>query len=177
MNDEINRQNQLNKEKIINDLLKSSQNNKSDDYQNYITKKLNEKKYVASDFASSNKLDKFIWPSVFYQSQNQNEEKEYISYLKLISFYALPLGVTVLFSSLIYPKTIYLIKKIFGLKKFWTINLAALPILLFFNIRVYCLLQTYIGFKYIQNNYSRIKKKPDGYGRMYSRYVKLNNIN
>lgn len=160
------------KEKVIDDILNMNKNSSSEDYNSYITKKLNEKKSVASDFASSNRLDKFIWPSVFAK----NDESEYLSYLKLISFYAVPLGVTVLFSSLIYPKTIYCIKRLFGLKKFWSINLAALPILLFFNVRVYCLVQTYIGFKYIESNYLKMKKKPDDYGKMYSRYVKLNNI-
>lgn len=85
-----------------------------------------------------------------------------------------------------YPYCVYFVKKCFKLKSFWTINLSVLPILLFFNVRIYALSQTYIGFKLIESNYNKLNQKTkenikyknlqslneDAYGKVYFDTVK-----
>ena len=120
-----------------------------------------EKKYVAKDYYSFNSLNNFIWPQVFvnktkYSKEFNSKNEAFISIIKFIAFYSIPTCTTALFSILLYPRIVYINKKLLKVKNFWSINLTVLPILLFFNVRVFVLIQTYVGFKLIQLNYNKV---------------------
>ena len=139
--------------------MEAKDHNIREDYNKFISTKIDEKRLVAKDY-SSNYQKFFYWPNIFL-SKKQTKEDFYVvalSYSKFISFYLAPLGLTAVFSSFLYPKIVYLIKKL-KFKGFWTVNLLCLPILLFFNVRVFALTQTYIGFKYIEHNYKTLQNE------------------
>lgn len=79
--------------------------------------------------------------------------------MKFLSFYCGPIAITSVFSVMFYPYCVYGVKKLLKFKNFWSVNLSVIPILLFFNIRVYALSQTYIGFKFIESNYNSVNSK------------------
>lgn len=130
----------------------------STNYEDSINLKQKEKKTVAIDYSSRNSLT-FHWPPVFLIENEDSHNKHIISYIKAGLFYVIPLSITMLFSSIIYPKIVWMIKKITKVKGFWTINMISIPVLLFFNIRVYSLSQTYVGFKFIEYNYKQYSKR------------------
>jgi hypothetical protein len=182
--------NLTNKEKKKLSNLLSKVSNNENDYDTHINVSLNaiinklknkidEKRLVAVDYLSNNQLDVFNWPPLFI---NQNNTSSYKSFRRLILFYAVPLCSTIVFSSIIYSKIIYLVKKLFKVKGFWNTNLLALPFLLFFNVRVYCLVQTYLGFKFIESNYREScllfdnKNNEARFGDSYIKYLKKNNL-
>jgi len=83
-------------------------------------------------------------------------------------FYIIPFSVTAVFSILCYPKVVYLNKRILKVKSFYAINLvfkyrinsfkfikSVLPILMYFNVKVFSMTQTYVGFKILEYYYNK----------------------
>lgn len=97
--------------------------------------------------------NEFIWPQLFTSKSNNSSFK---SYSKFILFYLIPIGCTSIFSLLMYPKLIFCFKKL--TKNFYLLNGITAFVLISLNVRVYALMQTYIGFKFIEGNYNERNK-------------------
>jgi hypothetical protein len=70
-----------------------------------------EKKYVAKDYISSGS---------FWQNEKDSITQKYF---KICLFYMTPFITTAVFSIFLYPRAVYVVKKLFKLKSFFGINL------------------------------------------------------
>ncbi len=97
------------------------------------------------------------------------------SYLNNTLFYLIPFATTTIFSVLLYPRAVYLVKKTLKFKSFYSINLGVLPIMLFMNVRVFALVQTYVGFKLIEKAYRETINinKTESLGEFHGKHYKI----
>jgi hypothetical protein len=96
---------------------------------------MDEKKYVAKDYQHSNNE----WLGLF----GKKDQNVYKSYLNICLFYIGPFVTTAIFSILLYPRIVYITKKIFKLKSFFSINM----VILILNIILGCCSYTFV-FQY-----------------------------
>lgn len=87
---------------------------------------------------------------------NTNSNSSFNSYTKFILFYLIPIGCTSIFSLITYPKLIFIFRKF--TKNFYLLNGITGIVLISINVRIYALTQTYIGFKFIKDNYQERNK-------------------
>ena len=69
---------------------------------------VNEKKYVAKDYQSSN----LGWISNIRGDENDSRLRKLIPYFNNTIFYLFPFATTTIFSVILYPRVVFLIKKI-----------------------------------------------------------------
>lgn len=87
---------------------------------------IDEKKFVAKDYKASELV---IWPNLFINKENldNNSAKLFLkSYLNFAYFYIAPFITTAIFSVFIYPKCVFVVKKVLKLKSFYSINIVIL---------------------------------------------------